>query len=290
VSVRERLGYFLGVVAERRDTPTGDWDPGARDGRVARFAERLRRLDAQPALVSATRRARQRLPGDSMYGDPLSTTGDRAPDVLGRQLAALSGERPSVMRELGFGALQLWQGLSEVQGRGYGDRELTIMFTDIVDFSSWTLKAGDAVAIELLRQVDLAVASAVSSHGGEVVKRLGDGLMAVFEHPQQAVEAGQQACAAVARVEVGGWRPELRVGTHLGRPRRLGGDYFGVDVNVAARVAAAADGGEVLVSERLVPQLDSGKVALRRRRRFSAKGAPEGLRVYLAEPASAVSR
>jgi adenylate cyclase len=266
-------------------TGAGDSEPRAR--RVARLAAALKRLDAQPGLLAATRRARRRLPGDSAYGDPLSTAGARAPDVLGRQLAALSGERPSVMRELGFGALQLWQGLSEAQGRGYGEREVTIVFTDLVDFSSWALQAGDTAAVELLREVDLLVASAVDSHDGHVVKRLGDGLMAVFEHPQDAVEAGQEACAAVARVKVDGHEPKLRVGAHLGRPRLLGGDYFGVDVNVAARVAGAADGGEVLVSERLVPALDASKVALRRRRRFAAKGAPEGLRVYVAESASA---
>ena len=258
-----------------------------RDGRVARLAAALKRLDTQPNLVAATQRARQRLPGDSAYGDPLSTAGARAPDLLGRQLAALSGERPSVVRELGFGALQLWQSLSEAQGRGYGERDLTIVFTDMVDFSSWALLAGDATAVELLREVDLAVSSAVGAHGGEVVKRLGDGLMAVFERPQDAVDAGREACLAVARVQVDGHRPQLRVGAHVGRPRRLGGDYFGVDVNVAARLVAAADGGQVLVSERLVPQLDPRKVALRRRPPLAAKGAPRGMRVYLAEAVSA---
>jgi adenylate cyclase len=272
-----------------RSRDTDELDANAGEGRVARAAGALRRLNAQPELVSAARRARRRLPGDSAYGDPLSTAGTAAPDLLGRQLAALSGERPSVMRELGFGALQLWQGLAEAQGRGYGEREVTIMFTDIVGFSSFALEAGDEAAVELLRQVDGAVAAAVSAHGGEVVKRLGDGLMAVFEHPQEAVDAGQEACRAVAHIEVEAHRPALRVGTHLGRPRRLGGDYFGVDVNVASRIAAAADGGEVLVSERLVPQLDAGRVALRERRSFAAKGAPAGLRVYAAEPASALS-
>jgi adenylate cyclase len=270
------------------DTHDRDAGARARDGRVARVAQTLRRLDEQPALVSATRRWRRRLPGDSLYGDPLSTAGARAPDLLGRQLAALSSERPSVVRELGFGALQLWQGLSEVQGRGYGEREVTIMFTDIVEFSSWALEAGDEAALELLRQVDQVVVSAVEERGGEVVKRLGDGLMAVFKHPQAAVDAGQQACRAVALLDVRGYRPKLRVGTHVGRPRRLGGDYFGVDVNVAARIAAAADAGEVLVSERLVAHLDD-RVALHERRRFAAKGTPAGMRVFLAEPSPALS-
>jgi adenylate cyclase len=277
------------VLVTRLDEGTVPRGSEPRSTRVAKLAAALKRLDTQPKLLAATQRARRRLPGDSAYGDPLSTAGAGAPDVLGRQLAALSGERPSVMRELGFGALQLWQGLSEAQGRGYGEREVTIVFTDLVGFSSWALEAGDAAAVELLREVDLRVASAVEGHDGHVVKRLGDGLMAVFERPQDAVEAGQDACAAVAQVEVEGHEPKLRVGAHVGRPRRLGGDYFGVDVNVAARVAGAADGGEVLVSERLVPQLDASKVALRRRRRFAAKGTPEGLRVYVAEPLSAPS-
>jgi adenylate cyclase len=67
----------------------------------------------------------------------------------------------------------------------------------------------------------------------------------------------------------------------VGRPRKLGGDYFGVDVNIAARVAAAAGPGEVLVSDAARDRLE-GEVDLRRRWRFSAKGAPKDLRVYLA--------
>src|SRR5207245_10631822 len=130
-----------------------------------------------PRLLDATRRARQRRPGDSLYGDPLSTAGTRAPQLLGRQLAALSGERPSVVRELGFSALQLWQGLSEAQGRGYGERDLTIMFTDIVEFSSCALEAGDAAAVSLLREVGLAVSSAVGARHGHVVTPLGERLV-----------------------------------------------------------------------------------------------------------------
>lgn len=256
------------------------------DGPLARAAAAIRRLDAQPELVAATRRARRRLPGDSSYGDPLSTAGSDAPQLLARQLAALSGERPSVMRELGFGALQLWQGAAEAQGRGYGDRELAIMFTDLVDFSSWALSAGDGAAVALLRRVDEAVSSAVSAHDGQVVKRLGDGLMAVFTDPHAALASARQAARDVGQIALDGYRPALRVGVHLGRPRRLGGDYFGVDVNVASRVAAAARGGEVLVSERLLSQLDAAKLGelQRDRRSLDAKGTPQDFAVYVIRP------
>jgi class 3 adenylate cyclase len=71
---------------------------------------------------------------------------------------------------------------------------------------------------------------------------------------------------------------------HFGRPRRIGGDYVGVDVNIAARVAAAASGDEVLVSAPSCARLADGEYRLRQRR-FKAKGAPKELQVYAVEPA-----
>jgi adenylate cyclase len=67
-----------------------------------------------------------------------------------------------------------------------------------------------------------------------------------------------------------------------GSPRRLGGDYLGVDVNVAARVADAAKADQVLVSDVLLPQLDAGEAAelhAGRAKRLRADGAPRDLRV-----------
>ncbi len=208
-------------------------------GKLARF---LQRVDKDPRLVKLLRLGRSRLPGDDRYGDPLSLTGDQAPAVLGRRLSALTAEQPGALREVGMSAPQVWQGVSEAQGRGRGDRELTI------------------------------------------VKRLGDGLMVVFEEPGQAIEAAHAAARALERVEVDGHCPQLRAGVHAGRPRRLGGDYFGVDVNIAARVAEAAGAGEVLVSEAVHERVAGDGVQLKRRWRFAAKGAPKGLKVYAAEP------
>ena len=109
-------------------------------GRLRRF---IQRVDKDPRLVKLLRLGRSRLPGDDKYGDPLSLTGDQAPAVLGRRLSAATAERPGALREVGMSALQVWQGLSEAQGRGRGDRELTIVFTDLAEFSSWALDAGD---------------------------------------------------------------------------------------------------------------------------------------------------
>jgi adenylate cyclase len=57
---------------------------------------------------------------------------------------------------------------------------------------------------------------------------------------------------ALVEVDGDGYRPQRRAGIHWGRPRKLGGDYLGVDVNIAARVADAAKADQVMVSEPLL--------------------------------------
>lgn len=248
-----------------------------------RRTRRIRRAAADanrdPRAISLVRRLRGRLPGDSRFGDPLSTAGPGPAEAVARQVSALQPSDPSAIHELGLGALQVWQSLSEAAGRGAGEQELAILFTDLVGFSSWALEAGDEAAVELLREVGCALEPAIDEHHGRIVKRLGDGLMAVFADPADAVDAAFAAREAVARVEVAGHRPRMRAGVHLGRPRRLGGDYLGVDVNIAARVGDAAKDGEVLASDQVVAALDPSKVAVGRARRLRAAGAPRELRV-----------
>src|SRR2546425_2813551 len=148
-----------------------------------RFAERLKRFDANPRLIKAAQAARGLLPGDKSYGDPLSVAGNEPSQLIGQRLTTLTNDRPSALKELGLSTLQVWQALSEAQGRGRGDREVAILFTDLVDFSQWALEAGDSNALELLRRVGLAVEPCIAAHDGTLVKRLGDGLMAGFPHP-----------------------------------------------------------------------------------------------------------
>ena len=250
--------------------------------RARRTRDKLRELDSQPRSVKVARALRSLLPGDEDYGDPLSTAGDEPSHLLGQRLAGLTAERPSAMREVGLSALQVWQALSESQGRGRGERELTILFTDLVEFSTWALEAGDTMAVDLLRCVGQAVEPPIEDRGGRIVKRLGDGLMAVFSETTDALDAALEAVASLDEVEVGGHRPQLRAGLHVGRPRKLGGDYLGVDVNIAARIADAAGPGEVLVSGVACERLDGDAVTLKRKWRFKAKGAPSDTQVYTA--------
>ncbi len=240
----------------------------------------LARLDKHPHVHAAATALRRRLPGDHEYGDPLSLGRDATPGLVGERLAMLAAERPRALKELGFGALQVWQSLSEAQGRGHGDREVVIVFTDLVEFSSWALEAGDDEAVELLRQVGAEIEPRFASCGGRIVKRLGDGLMAVFEDAPQAVKAAFDAAQRVEGIQVDGYRPRLRAAVHVGRPRRLGGDYYGVDVNVAARMAAEAAPGEVLISDAVQERVAEAGVELKRRWRFKAKGAPTETQVF----------
>jgi adenylate cyclase len=243
-------------------------------------------LDTLPALLAVARRLRRRLPGDETFGDLPSTAGATPVQVLARSVSALRPGRTSFVKELGLAGLQVWQSLSEATGRGRGDLELAILFTDLVDFSSWALDAGDAAALELLGEVGAVVEAAVIAHAGRTVKRLGDGLMATFLTVQGAVDAALQAQAALQRIEVDGYRPRMRAGIHWGRPRRLGADYLGVDVNIAARVGEAAKADQVLVSDRALARLDLLGLQTGRHKRLRAHGAPRDLRVATVSPAT----
>ncbi len=254
-------------------------DEVPKDPRGKRFVEAARRFNRHPKLLRATRQTRERALGDDGFVDRLSTARGRPADLAARQLVELRGDAPGVLGELGMSAVQAWQRLAESQDRGRGKVDVAILFTDLVGFSSWALEAGDRAAIRLLREVSEAIEPPIVERRGEVVKRLGDGLMAAFWDAASATEAAFAASERTAPIEVEGYRPRLRTGIHVGRPRKIGGDYFGVDVNIAARLAEAAKPGEILVSDPTLEALAPGAVAATKRR-FSAKGAPKGLTAH----------
>jgi adenylate cyclase len=248
--------------------------------RGKKLRETARRTDSRPQLVATAKFIRRLLPGDDRYGDALSTSGPQMPERIGRLVSGVEAERPSAVRELGLGALQAWQALSEAQGRGRGDVDLAILFTDIVKFSPWALDAGDEAALELLRRVATVEDEAISDHDGSLVKRLGDGSMSVFGSADEAVRAALQTHEGVRDVQVQGHTPTLRAGVHVGRPRRVGSDYLGVDVNIAARVGECAKAGEVLVSDPARAAMGEDGFRFGRRRRLRESGAPRNLSVH----------
>jgi adenylate cyclase len=106
----------------------------------------------------------------------------------------------------------------------------------------------------------------------------------VFSDAGCAVRAVYEANDRLDELEVPGYEPRIRAGVHVGRPRRIGGDYLGVDVNIAARLTDAAAGGQVLVSEAAREEIGDDGFEFKKQRRFRAKGAPKDLEVYAVRP------
>ncbi|MBN4927766.1 adenylate/guanylate cyclase domain-containing protein [Hoyosella rhizosphaerae] len=235
-----------------------------------------------------TRRIRKVLPGDPGFGDPLSTAGKGGPARIARVADRFFDPAPGATREVSLGGLQVWQSILEKCGRGRGEREVTIVFTDLVGFSAWALEVGDDATLTLLRLVAQTVETAITDHRGTVVKRMGDGIMAVFPAPCLALDAMIDARTKLKRVEIGGYRPYMRVGIHTGSPRPIGDDWLGVDVNVAARVMEAGGSGNLMMSGHALEVL--GEEELKRRgvfarphRRFfkqKMSGVPSDVRIF----------
>lgn len=249
----------------------------------------LNRTTNDVRAVDVVRRVRRVLPGDPEFGDPLSTAGDGGPQAAARAADRLMGDRSAVSREVSLGALQVWQALTDRMSRAPADAESTLVFTDLVGFSTWSLRSGDDATLTLLRRVSRAIEPPLLDAGGRIVKRMGDGLMAVFRDPLVAVVAALQAQEAIAAVEVNGHTPRMRVGIHTGRPQRLADDWLGVDVNIAARVMERAAKGGIVVSgptlERIEPAVldELGVIAKRARRQVLAaktSGVPADLIMY----------
>ena len=122
-------------------------------------------------------------------------------------------------------------------------------FTDIVDSTRLGEALGDAAWHAVLRRHDETVRSVVAEHGGEVVKHTGDGFFLAFGDASRAIEAMvvlQRRLAAYRERE--GFAPTVRIGIHAAEASRSGTDYAGTGVSLAARIGAAANGSEILVS------------------------------------------
>ncbi|MGF2947508.1 adenylate/guanylate cyclase domain-containing protein, partial [Mycobacterium sp. Lab-001] len=256
-------------------------------------AQWLHTTNHNPEVVGLIRRARRRLPGDPEFGDPLSTAGDGGPRVAARAADRLLRDRGGASREVSLGVLQLWQSLNEAVSRRPANPEVTLVFTDLVGFSTWALQAGDDAALTLLRRVAQAIEPPLLDAGGQIVKRLGDGLMAVFDDATDAVRSALAADRELRSVQVAGYTPRMRVGIHTGRPQRMASDWLGVDVNIAARVMERATKGGIMVSGAtldLVPGTELnelGVVAKRSRKSMFAPppaGLPADLVIYRLKP------
>jgi adenylate cyclase len=121
----------------------------------------------------------------------------------------------------------------------------TFLFADIAGFTALTEVHGDEEAVRVVAEFSEAVVRELPAFGATHVKTIGDALMLRIADPPQAVLLGLWIALDVLR---GHRAPAVRVGLHHGRAIERDGDYFGAAVNLAARVSAAATGGEVLLT------------------------------------------
>jgi len=135
----------------------------------------------------------------------------------------------------------------------------TILFTDIEGSTAMTQRLGDAKAREVLREHERITRECLRAHGGAEVKTMGDGFMASFGSAVKALECAvaiQQAFAE--HNESAPERILVRVGLNAGEPIAEEQDLFGTAVIRAARIAALAQGGEILAAN-VVRELAEGK-------------------------------
>jgi eukaryotic-like serine/threonine-protein kinase len=138
------------------------------------------------------------------------------------------------------------------------DGTVTILFSDIEDSTRITERLGDERWLQVLRAHNSVFRRIVRGYDGFEVKNQGDGFMLVFADPRRALECAVAVQRELSESELPeGERVRVRMGMHTGEAIREEGDFFGRSVILAARIAAQARGGEVLVSEALREQAES---------------------------------
>ncbi len=253
VDMAERWGSGanLGVVAPSRIDDAG----------MRTWLARLERLSASPGQVRAMAQTfgandiRADLPELNVPTLILHRSGDRMIDVRhsrfiaervpGARYVELEGidNLPS-SGDAGAVLGEIEEFLTGGRSRSVERALLPVLFSDIVGSTAHAARMGDARWRELLSAHDAAVRRELDRFGGREVKTIGDAFLATFEGaPSPAVRCAREIVAAVAALGL-----DLRVGLHTGECEVIGDDVGGMAVHIAARVAGAAQPGQVLAS------------------------------------------
>lgn len=177
----------------------------------------------------------------------------------GREAVKTVWQTANLVRKQGFGAavrssiedLADWAEVERPDlARMTPNGHVVVLFTDIEGSTALNERIGDRAWVKLIARHDEMVQRLVAQHCGHVVKSQGDGFMIAFAQPDQAVRCAIDIQHALASRR--GRKPQhpirVRIGVHMGRSVRRGDDLFGRNVAMAARVAAAAEGGQILIS------------------------------------------
>ncbi len=155
----------------------------------------------------------------------------------------------------------------------------TFMFTDLVKSTNLIEAIGDEAWLDLLRWHDQTLRALFADHGGEEVDHAGDGFFVTFSKPEEAVACAvaiQRTLAEHRRAH--GFAPSVRIGLHATLVSRSGRAYRGKGVHEAARIAALAEGGEIVASVPTVEN-DAARFAVSEPRTVTLKGLSRALEV-----------
>src|ERR1700754_1827154 len=178
----------------------------------------------------------------------------------GREAVKTVWNTANIMRKEGFGAavrssiedLADWAEVERPDlARVTPDGRVVILFSDIEESTALNERIGDRAWVKLISSHDKLVSGLVKRRSGHVVKSQGDGFMIAFARAEEAVRCGIDLQDELHKDAKHKRHEEIRVriGIHMGRSVRRGDDLFGRNVAMAARVAAQAVGGEILVSQ-----------------------------------------
>jgi class 3 adenylate cyclase len=255
---------------------------------IGMFISTLYQLDAAPLLASVKSRTLVLHRRDAPFPSASVATG-LAARIPGAQLALLGGE--AVAPYLGDAdsvttAIEEFLAYHDATDRATaGSPEpgsfRTVLFTDIVGHTPMMQRLGDEKGRVVLRDLERVTREVLKAHGGAEVKTMGDGFMASFGSVTKAVECAIALQRAFAERNDGALEPlHVRAGLNAGEPVVEDSDLFGSTVILAARIAAAAQGGEVLASM-AVRELCAGKGFLfADRGEYALRGFEDPVRMF----------
>jgi class 3 adenylate cyclase len=201
------------------------------------------------------------------------------PLILRRALALklqLQGVDPSATaHSIEAVASQVQRERPDLRRHAAPDGTVTILFSDIAGSTAIAERLGDRRWMQVLRAHNAIVREQLAAHGGFEVKSQGDGFMCAFQSARRALLCAiaiQRALAAYNEQQV--QEPlRIRIGLHAGEAIKEADDFFGKNVILASRIAAQAQGGEILVSS-LVRELthSSGDIRFGDHREVELKG------------------
>ena len=158
------------------------------------------------------------------------------------------------------------------------DRVLaTVLFTDIIGSTEQATKLGDRGWRDVLEQHHADVRRELARWRGREIDTAGDGFLATFDSPARAIRCGFAVADGARRRGL-----DVRAGVHTGECELLGEKVAGIAVHTGARVAALANGGEVLVSQTVKDLVAGSGIDFRERGEHELKGVPGRWRVYAA--------